>query len=179
VVKMEDLRREIDKTDGVKVLLWHRQSGNLLLDATAEACKTLEKDIGCALDRLFRQAPSVPSTKDQVKAFVRTEDEVRSILSLNPFKRKPSHDKVKWCVSFLSNEPSRRNLTLPITHSKAAGYVKLFCVAGKQAYSLWRRKDGTFGLPNWVVERELRVDATTRSWATVEGMIKKIDRKSD
>jgi uncharacterized protein (DUF1697 family) len=172
---MEGLRRKINKMDGVKVLLWYRQSGNLLLDASAEACKTLEEDIGYALDQLFRQAPSVPSTEGQVKAFVRTEDEVRSILSLNPFKGKPLHGKVKRCVSFLSNEPSRHMLKSPITHSKAAGYVKLFCVAGKQAYSLWRRKDGTFGFPNWVVERELRVDATTRSWNTVEGMIKKID----
>jgi uncharacterized protein (DUF1697 family) len=172
---MEGLRRKINKMDGVKVLLWYRQSGNLVLDASAEACKTLEEDIGYALDRLFRQAPSVPSTEGQVRAFVRTEDEVRSILSLNPFKREPSHGKVKWCVSFLSNEPTRHDLNLPITHSKAAGCVELFRVEGKQAYSLWRRKDGTFGFPNRVVERELHVDATTRSWTTVEGMIKKID----
>jgi len=176
---MEDLRRNIDKMDGVKVLLWYRQSGNLLLDATAEACKTLEKDIGYALDRLFRQAPSVHSTEGQVKAFVRTEDEVRSILSLNPFNGKPSHDKVKWCVSFLSNEPYRYDLKSRIRHSKAACDVELFRVEGKQAYSLWRRKDGAFGFPNRVVERELRVDATTRSWTTVEEMIRKIDLKSD
>ena len=155
VVRMNELTEQIGSKGGSRIKAWYRSSGNLLLEGPSPNPEYISGILKKPLQR-------------DVNSFVRTRQEFCSILRLNPFEGHGSA-RAKKCVSFLSKAPEQVP-TLPVRCSAKAGEVELFRVEGKQAYSLWTRKNGTFGDPNQVVERVLRVDATTRSWSTIEGM---------
>lgn len=98
--------------------------------------------------------------------------EVVELASAAPFGGKLGGDNVTRYVSVLAKRP-RTIPPLPI--EKPAGrdwQVKLIAFEGRFAFSLHRRLGRTLVYPNEVVEKSLRVAATTRNWNTIAAVCK-------
>jgi uncharacterized protein (DUF1697 family) len=134
----------------------YRASGNILL-------KTKEGD-----GKIRQRTLAFPALAKQANPLVviRTSEEIRKIIENNPFNR--SHRKGwKWCVTFLdSDSPSDGRTT------KGSSEVEIIGRKGKNVFSLWNRTNGTFGIPNRIVEKVCGTKGTTRSWSTVCGIMK-------
>jgi uncharacterized protein (DUF1697 family) len=98
--------------------------------------------------------------------------EVLELTAAAPFGKRPTAGGVTHYVSVLAKRP-RAIPTLPI--EKPAGrewQVKVIAIDGRFALSLHRRLGRTLVYPNEVVEKSLRVSATTRNWNTIAAVCK-------
>src|SRR4051794_31482138 len=85
----------------VKTLL---SSGNVVFDSRATSPRALERKIEAALGEHLGQS---------FRTFVRSQQALRSILDLDPYKAFRLGSNVKRVVTFLSHEPVKK-LKLPI-----------------------------------------------------------------
>jgi uncharacterized protein (DUF1697 family) len=93
--------------------------------------------------------------------------EIMDLVSADPFSRKGSIQGTRRFVTVLAKRP-RTTPRLPLSRPTGKAWqVKVMELRGKFALSLWRRTKGSLVYPNEVVEKELAVAATTRTWGTV------------
>jgi uncharacterized protein (DUF1697 family) len=98
-------------------------------------------------------------------------EDVIELVKSRPFGRKLTRN-VKGFVSIMEC-PLREPPDLPVDQPKGSWGVRVIAVEGRFALSLWRRLEGeTMVYPNAVVEKKFGVPATTRSWNTIESIIK-------
>jgi len=97
--------------------------------------------------------------------------EVLELLQTKMFRDKPEGNEVSRFVSMLSKPPGKR-LALPIEAPAAQPWeIRIVAVVGRFALTL--RRPGRKGLySNEVVEKNLGIPATTRSWNTIEAICK-------
>lgn len=162
VVKMEDLRK-LFVMPGVKNITTYIQSGNVIFD-TAETDKAvLAKKIEAKLLKWLGY---------EVATFVKTIPDIESVIKKNPFKSYP--EDMGLHVSFLSAKPEAEAVKQLLQWQNEN---EQFNIAGTEAYILVKK--GAYGetkFSNTFLEKKLKVQATTRNWATVNKML---DYKTD
>ena len=158
-VRMDDLAN-VFVSIGLKNVTTYIQSGNVIFETTRTNRDALTKKIEEALDRLLGY---------QVKVFLRTADELETLVRLDPFKNVKTGADAKPYVTFLAEAPGRE-VKVPLMSLQ--GDVEIIRISGCDVLSLSRRIKGRSGYPNNFIEKEFGLPATTRNWATVTKVVK-------
>ena len=161
LIKMQDLVR-IFSAAGCRNVRTFQQAGNVIFESRSANVKSLTKKIERALDKDLGY---------HVAVILRSLDQLQKVISRNPFKKvEKKKDVMMFCAVFLAEDPQRKP-KLPFV-SKTEN-VEVFEIADGAAFVVSRRKkNGWFGFPNAVVEKEFGVVATTRQWKSLQKIVK-------
>jgi uncharacterized protein (DUF1697 family) len=99
-----------------------------------------------------------------VPVIIRSEDEIRKIISANPFLKEKNIEQKKLHVTFLSNIPDKENVE---SIEKMDFSPDKFMISGKEVYLYVPNGYGETKISNTFFEKKLKVKATTRNWNTV------------
>jgi len=158
IIKMERLRASFEDL-GLSKVKTYVQSGNVVFEAERTAAAELS---GRIEDRILRDFGFA------VPVFVKTWQEMKDIISRNPFVREKEIDRSKLHVTFLSEAPAAaavKNL------GALAAKSERFRVLNQEVYLYCPDGYGKTKLSNNSIERKLSVIATTRNWKTVNALL--------
>jgi len=150
---MSDLKSGFESL-GLARVSTYKASGNVIFESeSAPQAEYLDKKLGRALG---------------VKApiLLRSIEEVRSIVDLNPFKDSKA-DPPKFYVTFMAQDPQKK-VKIPVLSQK--GDVELIHRRNLDIFSISHSVKGSFGFPNSFIESSFEVIGTTRDWKTVIGL---------
>lgn len=159
IIKMEYLR-EIFVMPGIKDVVTYIQSGNVLFNSketdTAKLTQKIEKQLHKSLGY-------------EVEAFVRSIEEIETIIKNNPFKKAELSKALKLYVSFLAATPTKEQVAAIESINNDLETIK---VIGREVYALIR-KDTTEKLKysNMLIEKKLKMLATSRDWNTINKIL--------
>jgi len=136
------------------------QSGNVLFDVKETDESILIKKIEKHLHK---------SLGYEVAVIVRTLGQVAQAVAQNPFPKAVIGDDLQLYVSFLPQLPeSNQSALLLASESEHEKFV----IINREVYCLCSKKpDGTRLFSNTLVEKKLKLPATTRNWATVNKVL--------
>lgn len=157
-VKMEDVRDAFAGAGASRVRTFI-QSGNVLFDGPREAA--FRRRVAARLSDLLGEEPVV---------IYRSRRQIEDLVGASPFGRLEGRADRKLFVVFLARRP-RRPPALPLRSDREAVEVFGIRAAAVFVVSWQKKKGGMFGFPNQLVERELGVPATSRSWNTVRRIL--------
>ena len=162
IIKMEKLTVTFVLL-GFKNVKTFIQSGNVFFDSAANGSGTLTRKIETGLMKEYGS---------NIKAMLRTFEEMENMVKQNPFKKIKPSDKIKLYVCFLDKEPKFKS-KLPLISEKEA--LEVFKIDKKNALIIsGQLKDGRYGFPNNFIEKELKIFSTARNWNTVYKMMDSI-----
>lgn len=127
-VKMDRLRYLFEDLGLVNVGSYIN-SGNIFFDSDK-----IPKDLIISIERQLAQNLDFP-----VSVFLRTTDEIRSIISSNPFKNTELTKDKRFCVVF-TNDPIKQNIDLPMLSTK--NDMEIISVNKFEAFIVWRIING-------------------------------------
>lgn len=160
IIKMDSLKQSFEVLDfkNVKTLI---QSGNILFDSDISNKNSLTKKIEDRLKKDFG---------NEIKVMLRTLTELRKAEQTNPFNNYKKNGDAKFYVCFLYE--------LPKIKIRAGYYEKEACdilaIKDKDVFIVsLPTKNGRYGFPNNLTEKELGTYSTTRNWNTVCKLISK------
>jgi len=162
IIKMEQLRKCFE-TMGFGEVETYVQSGNVIFQAGKDHsfCEKIRK----GLSRDFDFA---------IPVLLRTAKELGRIIQGNPFLKSATIDVSKLHVTFLSKEA-------PITAKKdletLATNGEQFQIKGQEIYLYCPNGYGRTKLSNTAIEKRLGVEATTRSWKSVNALLSLAQKK--
>lgn len=154
IVKMDRLRKTFEEL-GFEDVKTYIQSGNVVFKASAQAPENLAKRIEEKVLRQFGFA---------VPVVVKTSDEIGDVIRNNPLVKEKGIDLSKLHVTFLSGAPEKS--ALKVLEAIAAGPDQ-FRGSGAAIYLHCPNGYHETKLGNNVLEKMLKVGATTRNWKTV------------
>jgi uncharacterized protein (DUF1697 family) len=154
LIKMEVLKK-IFEDMGFKNARTYIQSGNVIFDAGKSKPETLRQKIETWLEKILGYGVTV---------VVRTMDELEQVIKKYPFSKVKGHENSKVYVSFLSEEPDKNRIK---ELTSLSSNNEMFHIKGNNVYILLR-----MGFPDSltgknIIEKKLKVRATTRNWQTV------------
>jgi uncharacterized protein (DUF1697 family) len=152
-IKMQDLRTVCNKL-GYRNVQTYVQSGNIVFETTKESPAQLSKQ----LSKAIRDAQGF-----DVPVFIRTVDEMKKIVSANPFLKERNIDTSKLHVTFLSEAPKAGSLQ---NLEKIPAEPDRFHAVQNEIYLSCPEGYGRTKLSNTMIEKTLSVGATTRNWRT-------------
>jgi uncharacterized protein (DUF1697 family) len=127
-------------------------SGNVVFDSRTTSARALERKIEAALGEHLGQ---------HFRTHVRSQEALRSILDLNPYKAFRLGSNVKRVVTLLSQPPAKK-MKLPSEFHGA----RILCVRGTEVFSGYI--PGPHGpVFMGLIERTFGKDVTTRTWDTI------------
>jgi uncharacterized protein (DUF1697 family) len=136
------------------------QSGNILFETKKKISDLkLEQKIAQALLRVYQL---------EIPVIIRSREEFKKIVSINPFLGKKGILTEKLHISFLSEVPDPANL------KKLDGLVPSpdkFILIGREVYLYCPGGYGVSRLTNNFFENKLKVKATTRNWNTANKLL--------
>jgi len=154
-IKMTDLK-QLFLNLGFQNIKTYIQSGNVLFHSDEKDISYLEKNIKSAIKKNFDY---------DIKVLVITKKIIQSAFTSNPFLKNKTPDITKLCVTFLSENPTADGLLqLEEVASKGEDEFKL-----KDNF-LYLHCPTSFAktkLTNNLIERKLKVNATSRNWKTI------------
>jgi uncharacterized protein (DUF1697 family) len=104
-----------------------------------------------------------------VETMLRTLDELRAMMERDPFRGLVEDAEKKLYVSILHDLPVAK-LYLPYIDEKEG--IEVIEITGEDAFIISRKiANGHFGFPNIVIEKKLKVAATTRNWNTLKKLV--------
>ncbi len=164
IIKMDELKN-IFESLGFKNVTTYIQSGNVRFETSTKSIKTLTSKIETSLHKALGY---------EVAVFLRTQEEMRALVKLDPFKQIKASDKAKTYVTFL-HETSEVLKASEVLRTRVPLFsrkkdVEVIGARGCDVFCLSHLVDGKFGFPNLFLEKELKVPATTRNWTTVSKM---------
>ncbi len=154
IIKMEKLRASFEAL-GFRHVRTYVQSGNVIFEITKTSSDNLSKSIEEKI--LSDYGFSVP-------LILKTSDEMKRIVTDNPFLKEKGIDSSKLHLTFLPELPAKADL------GKLDALDALpdqFSVKGREVYLYCPNGYGRTKLSNTALERLLSVEATTRNWKTV------------
>ncbi|HTL83070.1 MAG TPA: DUF1697 domain-containing protein [Bacteroidia bacterium] len=158
VVKMEELKK-ICALPGLKNISTFIQSGNVLFESAADK-NALTKRLEAALKKKLNY---------EVLVFLKTVEDIEAIIGQNPFARTMKEKHLY--VTMMSEEAKEENIKALLAYKTKDEEVKFI---GTNAYLLFPPKTyGQTKLSNAMLEKKLKVNATTRNWATMNKIIGK------
>jgi len=156
LLKMTDLRRLFERA-GAEEVSTYIASGNVLFSASARDLPGIRRRAESALENVLGAG---------ALTVWRTAAELQRVLEADPFPRAWAKDEAHRYVIFLARKPkvARR---APWRSERDACHV--VAMTGLHAYvRSYRLPTGWSGFPNNMLEDALGVNATTRTWRTVE-----------
>ncbi len=152
-IKMQDLRTLCNKL-GYKNVQTYVQSGNIVFETAKGNPASLSKQISKAIHDAYGF---------DVPVFIRTVDEMKRIVSANPFLKEKNVDPSKMHVTFLSEAPEADSLK---NLGKIPAGPDRFHALHNEIYLYCPDGYGRTKLSNTMIEKTLSVGATTRNWRT-------------
>jgi uncharacterized protein (DUF1697 family) len=153
-IKMEHLKALLESMD-LRNVRTYIQSGNVVFDSESDN----EGELAAKLEKKLQETYSF-----QVPVIMRTLHEMEEIIRNTPYRSGDLKESESVYVTFLSDIPSKA--AIDNAKSAPSGNDE-FVVQGREAYILIRDSYGTTKLSNAFLEKKLKVNATTRNWATV------------
>ncbi len=99
----------------------------------------------------------------EVPVIIRSEDEMKKIISQNPFVKEKNIDEKKLHVTFLSEIPDKKNVESTVNMDFLPDR---FIIIGKEIFLYVPNGYGETKISNNFFEKKLKVKATTRNWNT-------------
>jgi uncharacterized protein (DUF1697 family) len=104
----------------------------------------------------------------ETEIMISTGSEILALEKSDPFSNPPAGKDVRDLVTMLSKKPKSLP-KLPIRRPEGKDWqVDFFAIAGRFAFTRWRRGSGPLIYPNAVVEKVLKIPGTTRGWGAIE-----------
>lgn len=153
MVKMERLRDIFSSLD-LEHVNTYIQSGNVLFESNEK-------------EGILMRAIEAKLKKElgfEVATFLRTIDEMNSIISSSAYKSLSTHEKgyiVFLKKPLLATKPPLFSLNKD---------VEVIDMGGREAYCVSREVGGKWGFPNAFIEKTFKIEATTRNPNTVKQM---------
>jgi uncharacterized protein (DUF1697 family) len=104
----------------------------------------------------------------EVPVIIRNKDEIKKIISVNPFLKEENSEAKRLYITFLSQAPAKENI------ESIQGFdfsPDKFSIIGKEVYLHISNGYGETKLSNNFFEKKLKVNATTRNWNTVQKLL--------
>jgi uncharacterized protein (DUF1697 family) len=162
MVKTSDICQRLASRgfDNVKGYL---QSGNIVFDTEDRDAERIAGEVRKVIYGLIEK---------DVGVFLRTMDQVREMVQLDPF-RDVAHGDVKTFVTFYPVAP-KVAVQLPLRSPD--GDAEIILVRGREAFGLGYPRDGRYGVSYGKIEVKLGPSFTTRNWNTIKGIAALPDR---
>jgi uncharacterized protein (DUF1697 family) len=157
-IKMADLRKCFESLL-FKNVHTYIQSGNVLFDSVV----TDRIKLVTMIEKCLKK-----SLAHDIEVFLRSADEIKKIVRLNPFKNVTTHSESRMFVTFVDDSFSNKRL-MPFWSDKKD--VEVLLVKNREFFSLSHEVNGRNGSPNNLVEKKFKVSATTRNWRTVAKLV--------
>ncbi len=143
-----------------KEVITYIQSGNVIFRSDGKLSDLeLAKKIETAIYKKY---------SFNVPVIIRSVEEIRKIISINPLLKEKNIYIDRLFVSFLSEIPNQLNLE----SIKMIDYSPdRFTIIGKEAFLYVPESYGETKLSNTFFENKLKVTATTRNWKTVNKLL--------
>jgi uncharacterized protein (DUF1697 family) len=156
-MKMEDLRRVFESLgyENVKTVL---ASGNVLFETKRTAESTLVRDIERALSKTFGT---------QIPVVIRTQAELERLVKAKPFAKVADSKTARPFVTFLKKKPRRKEVARGKGYEVLGFYDRAVC-------SVVDLSGGTTPDLMRVLDKEFGTEVTTRSWNTVERVLRAV-----
>lgn len=159
MMRMEALQ-EIYAELGFNNVRTYVQSGNVIFECAEQDLLELNKRIEAQIEKACEYS---------VHVFIREPNDLRHVLTGNPFLNGRHEDPSKLHVTFLYQTPSEIALSKLLSPSETNDEFKL----GEQAIYLFCPNGyGKTKLSNSFFERKLGIPVTTRNWNTVNALYK-------
>jgi uncharacterized protein (DUF1697 family) len=164
-IKMEVLRALCESL-GLRDPQTYIQSGNVVFSTTERDLPKLARRIEAAIEKKAGFRPDV---------ILRTTDEVRHVISKNPFCKRAGIEPAKLIVTFLADEPAAqvREQVLGIK-----GHPEEIHVRGRELYIYFPDGMGQSKL-NPVLSRILKNTGTARNWNTINKLLQMAETFGD
>jgi uncharacterized protein (DUF1697 family) len=156
-IKMEELRSLCESMD-LRKAQTYIQSGNVLF-RTRRGGATLATAIEKAIEARFGFRPHV---------MLRTSEELREVITRNPFAERTDLHPGKFLVYFLKSAPARE--ACDRVHALATDTEELR-VSGNELYIYYRNGVGKSQVPMARIEKALGTAGTGRNWNTVTKLL--------
>lgn len=104
-------------------------------------------------------------------AFLRTVAQLKKLAKADPFDHIAEGSVYARCITFLHPKARIDVHTLPIDTPR--GDCHIFASTGAEAFSTVQKNGNTVGNPNGVLEKLLKLPATSRNWNTVVRLLDK------
>ena len=160
-IKMTTLIKLFELLD-FKNVLTYIQSGNVIFNCDTTDTMKLTNQIENSISETFGFL---------VKVIIRTDDELRTIATNNPFIKDPNIELNKLYVTFMSDTPDRASISFLDTRK---GEDEKFIVMKRQIYLYCPNGYGRAKLNNTLIEKKLKNVATTRNWNTITSIVAKL-----
>lgn len=166
-IKMTDLS-SLFKEIGFVDVVTYIQSGNVVFNdpgnlSDAELTLKIEEAI-------------TTEFKYNIPVINRTPEELRDILSLNPFTEEENFDSEKLAVIFLNGKPSESQ----IEKVRGINYPPdKFMISGKEIYIYCPNGFGKSKIYTGFFEKKMKVTGTGRNWNTLNALIKIAENKEE
>jgi uncharacterized protein (DUF1697 family) len=153
-IQMTDLKALYEGLK-LKEVTTYIQSGNVIFKSKGASDQKLTKRIEEAIYERFGF---------NVPVIIRTVDEMKHVISVNPFLKQSNIDIEKLHVTFLAEIPTQTN----VGSIKNVDYSPdKFIIIDKEVYLYCPNGYGITKLSNNFFENKLKIKATTRNWKTV------------
>ena len=163
VVRMDDLEKLLHDA-GLKDVSSYRQSGNLIFSSRISEKASLEGLISDQLEHLTGRRAGV---------YVHPLDKIREFVDSDPFKDLLNEGD-RGFATFMSRHPRE----MPSLPSTLQGGIILIEVVENISLTVVRKDVGS-GPVNDLLEKLFAVEATTRNWTSVRGLVEKAGREKD
>ena len=159
LIKMADLRKSYENL-GFQNIRTYLQSGNVIVTAKETELKELEHKISLQIKRDFGF---------DILVIALTPDKLVQIIHKNPFLKKPDIEPDFLYVSFLSTNPDlseKKAIEKKLQNREEIAFTDIaFYMYCPEGY-------GKTKLTNSILEKTLKVGATTRNWKTTNELLK-------
>lgn len=135
------------------------QSGNVVFRTEEKDLGKLTKRIQDALEKKFGFRPGV---------ILRTADEMREVISRNPFARRSGIEPGKFIVTFLADDPGQQARDTAMAIKIDPEEMRIL---GREAYVYYASGQGRSKLSMAAIERALKTSGTARNWNSVTKML--------
>ncbi len=135
-------------------------TGNFAFSAPAASLARVSQEVEAGIEAVLGHREEV---------FLRSVDELRELDQARPFASAEGAPDHYRAVTFLPRESA---WTAELPHRSPRGDIELIAASGPNVFALVYRVDGGTGSPHGIIERLLKVRATTRNWNTVERILK-------
>ncbi len=157
MISMVDLKKLYESMGMINVRTYV-QSGNVLFESKPKDESKLSAKIESQIMKIFGY---------EVSVIIRSVEDLKRILSNNPFLKKKDVDISKLYVTFLKNTPSTELLSKP---DRALSQTDEFITGECEIFLYCPGGYGNTKLSNNYFERKLKVAATTRNWNSVNAI---------
>jgi len=157
LIKMEQLREVLKELD-FEHISTYIQSGNVLFQSKIEEPKKIEKMMADLIYKHFGFDVSI---------VVITPEELKSVYRKNPFAKENIAEPQPY-VAFLSAPPAVSDVNV----LKATNFQNdRFVIVDQAMYLHYADSAGNTKLSNAVIEKKLKLTATSRNWKTIKKLI--------